>query len=282
MPPTLRFDEVATLLAGIAENDTVPLEKWSAGETYEPYVGRWSRLVAAEFVEWLEIPDQARSLDVGCGTGALTATLATRHPDSEVVGIDPSRSFVTYAAAQCPSATFHVGTAAGLPFRDAAFGAAVSGLVLNFVPDPLQMLSEMRRVVQPSGWVGLYVWDYSEGMQLMRRFWDAAVTLDPDARDHDEAVRFPICRPDPLLDLFASAGLTSTELRAVEIPTVFTDFDDFWGPFLVGQAPAPAYVASLDHDRRTRLRDLLHRTLPVEQDGSIRLTARAWALRAVR
>ena len=116
-------------------------------------------------------------------------------------------------------------------------------------------------------------------MQMMRRFWDAATALDPpDAGGKDEALRFPLCRPGPLRALFEGAGLRGVEVAAVEVPTVFRDFDDYWTPFLGGGAPAPAYCMSLEEDRRAALRDRLRATLPTEPDGSIRLSARAWAV----
>jgi hypothetical protein len=143
--------------------------------------------------------------------------------------------------------------------------------------DPVSAISEMRRVARHAA--GAYVWDYAGDMQMMRRFWDAAVALDPGAAAKDEGVRFPVCGPRPLLGIFERAGLDQTECRAIDVQTVFRDFDDLWEPFLGGQGPAPAYVASLDEERRGRLRDRLRATLPFERDGSIRLVARAWAVR---
>jgi hypothetical protein len=116
-------------------------------------------------------------------------------------------------------------------------------------------------------------------MELMRCFWDAAVALDPAALDLDEGSRFPLCRPEPLAQLFAEAGLQRVETRAIDVPTVFRDFDDYWKPFLGGQGPAPGYALSLDEARRGALRERLHSRLPVSQDGSIQLMARAWAVR---
>ena len=126
-----------------------------------------------------------------------------------------------------------------------------------------------------------YLWDYAEGMQMMRRFWDAAAALDPAAQEQDEGRRFPLCRPGPLRALFEEAGLRSVEVAAIEVPTVFRDFDDYWTPFLSGQAPAPGYCMSLNEDRRAALRERLRTSLPAEPDGRIRLTARAWAARGI-
>jgi hypothetical protein len=155
----------------------------------------------------------------------------------------------------------------------------VSGLVLNFVPTPVAALLEMARVTSKGGTVAAYVWDYAGKMELMRVFWDVAAELAPDAAKLDEGVRFPLCRAEALESLFASNGLANVEVTSIEIPTPFADFDDYWRPFLGGQGPAPAYAMSLDEPARTRLRDRLRERLPTAANGSIALTARAWAVR---
>ncbi len=140
----------------------------------------------------------------------------------------------------------------------------------------------MTRVTKPGGTVGAYVWDYAGKMQLMRHFWDAAAALDPRAVGQDEGRRFPICHPKPLAELFLAAGLADVETRAIDIATNFTDFEDYWSPFLGGQGPAPSYTMSLSEERRAALRERLRAGLPTAIDGSIRLVARAWAVRGVR
>jgi SAM-dependent methyltransferase len=257
---------------------------WASGDRYEPYVGRWSRLVARDFVDWIAAPKGLRWLDVGCGTGALAQTVLDRAAPAEVLGVDPSDGFLANARRYVtdPRARFEIGDAQALPAGDGAFDAAVSGLVLNFVSDQAMAAREMRRAVKPGGIVAAYLWDYAGEMQMMRRFWDAAVALDPDARAKDEGVRFPLCRPEPLKALFAGAGLRDATVKAIDVPTVFKDFDDFWTPFLSGQAPAPGYCMSLSEERRAALRERLRATLPVRADGSIPLIARAFAIRAVK
>ena len=261
---------------------TEPGPMFAAGEVYEPYVGRWSRLVAPEFVAWLGVPAGAHWIDVGCGTGELTrAVLASAHPAS-VRGVEPSPGFVEYARAHTPDprATFAQGNAQELPVGDATADAVVSGLVLNFVPDIAAALAEFRRVTRPGATIAAYVWDYAGEMQMMRRFWDAAIALDPAAVEFDEGPLFPICQRGGLERAFAEAGLREFEGRAIDVPTVFVDFDDFWQPFLGGQAPAPRYAMSLSEDRRAALRESLHASLPIVADGSIALFARAWAVKA--
>ena len=259
-------------------------DRWEAGHAYEAYIGRWSRLIAAEFVSGLAVPPGARWLDVGCGTGALSAAILELAAPREVVGIDPSAGFVAHAARHVASdrARFETGDAQSLAAPDGGFDAAVSGLVLNFVPAPERALSEMVRVTRPGGQVAFYVWDYADGMQYLRRFWDAAVALDPAASDLDEGRRFRICQPGPLERLASQAGLRDVACRPIDVATRFAGFDDYWTPFLGGQGPAPGYVASLDDVRRTVLRDRIRERLPVAADGSIELIARAWAVRGTR
>jgi hypothetical protein len=138
----------------------------------------------------------------------------------------------------------------------------------------------MARVTRRGGTIAAYVWDYAGGMQLIREFWDAAAALDPHAAGLHEGVRFPLCRPAALTQLFADAGLEDVSTAALDVPTPFQSFDDYWQPFLGGQGPAPAYAMSLDEAARTRLRERLRERLPAGTDGSIALTARAWAVRA--
>ena len=256
-------------------------DKWADGDRYEPYVGRWSRRVAQAFLDWLAVPQDRDWLDVGCGTGALSGTILERANPRSLTGVDASPGFVEYSKARLGSerARFEPGDAQALPLAAASVDAVVSGLVLNFVPQPARAVAEMRRVARPGGVIAAYVWDYAERMELMRCFWDAAVALDPAAQDLDEGSRFPICRPEPLAQLFAEAGLQRVETHAIDVPTVFRDFDDYWKPFLGGQGPAPGYALSLDEARRGALRERLHSRLPVSEDGSIQLVARAWAVR---
>ncbi|MGR4869093.1 class I SAM-dependent methyltransferase [Variovorax sp. LARHSF232] len=256
-------------------------DNWAAAELYEPYVGRWSRKVALEFLDWLQLPSHAQWLDVGCGTGALAqAVLHVARPAS-VLGIDASPGFIDYARACTPDARarFELGDAQALPLDAHSVDVAVSGLVINFVPQPERALAEMARVVRPGGTVAIYVWDYADGMELMRYFWDAALELIPAAHDVAEGRRFPMCRPEPLLSLFAQAGLADVEVRALEVPTPFRDFDDYWKPFLGGQGPAPGFVMALPEADRVRLRERIRAALPTAADGSIALRARAWGVR---
>lgn len=256
-------------------------DAWDSGRAYEQYVGRWSRKVAAGFLDGIKPAAQLAWADVGCGTGALASTILAACDPRDVHGIDASNDFVAQARQLVADrrARFEVGDATRLPWDSTTFDVAVSGLVLNFVPDHAAMVREMARVTRPGGTVALYVWDYAEGMQMLRLFWDAAAAVDPDAARLDEGVRFPVCRPEPLRSVFESARLTSIDVRAIEVPTVFEDFDDFWAPFLGKTGPAPAYLASLDGSARESIRQRLESKLAARRNGRIEMTARAWAVR---
>jgi SAM-dependent methyltransferase len=256
---------------------------WSGTDAYEAYMGRWSRPVAEAALVWLGLETRLTWLDVGCGTGALTATVLARTDPRQVAGVDASVGFLATARARItdPRSGFAAGDARCLPVADGRFDAVVSGLAVNFVPDPGRAVAQFARAAVAGGVVAAYVWDYAEGMAMMRHFWDAATALDPAALAVDEARRFALCRPEPLRGLWVAAGLTGVAVRSIDVPTVFADFDDYWIPFLGGQGPAPGYLASLTAGHRAALRDLLRTRLPAEPDGSIRLTARAWAVRGV-
>ncbi|WP_151476946.1 class I SAM-dependent methyltransferase [Streptomyces albicerus] len=256
---------------------------WASGAAYERYMGRWSRAVAEEFTVWLDRGGDLRWLDVGCGTGVLSAVVAARCRPRVVVGCDRSEGFVGAARATGSApAHFVVADAMSLPVRGGSCDVAVSGLTLNFLPEPAAAVAEMARVVRPGGLVAAYVWDYADGMGFLRRFWDAAVEVDPSAAALDEGRRFSGCRPEPLRAMWADAGLVDVSATPIEVPTVFADFADLWEPFLAGQGPAPGYVAALAPAGRDRVRDALAAAVPGRPDGSVALTARAWAVRGRR
>lgn len=258
-----------------------PIDTWAAGDAYEAFMGRWSRRVASEFLKWLAPARRANWLEIGCGTGALTQAICLRTDPASLVACDPSPDFVSFARSStvhCP-AQFLIAGADELPRRDGGFDVIASGLVLNFLPQPLDAVRSMRERLRPGGILAAYVWDYHDGMQFLRIFWDEAVALDPSAARLDEASRFPLCRPDALAQLLRQAGLETIDSGTLQIPTVFPNFDAWWTPLLGGTGPAPSYVASLDPGAREQLRLRLEKRLAGLADGFIELTARAFAVR---
>jgi SAM-dependent methyltransferase len=254
-----------------------------AGDAYEAYMGRWSRRLARAFVEWLRPNPGGAWLDVGCGTGALTSAICELCEPASAIACDPSASFIEHARKKLPDSrvTFVIAGAEELPSREGGFDQVVSGLVLNLLPDPEQTAASIRERLRPGGTVAAYVWDYADGMQPLRMFWDEAIAADPRATALDEGRRFPLCERPALDSLFRSAGLTKVETHALEISTEFANFDDYWAPFLRGTGPAPSYVATLDPPTREALEARLKQRLQPGEDGHLHLTARAWAVRGV-
>lgn len=254
-------------------------DNWEHGDAYELFIGRWSSLVAAEFLHWLELPSGLRWVDVGCGTGALSEAILDTQDPTSVDGVEPSAGFVRAARDRLGDrATVREAPAEHLPLPDGSADVVVSGLVLNFIPDLPAALAEMKRVA-PDGIVAAYVWDYSGGMEMLSLFWQAADEVDPEGSP-DEARRFPLCRPEALASAFANAGLTDPEVVPLDIPTPFADFDALWTPFTGGQGAGPSYLVSLDVEKQRAIRESLRARLPTNADGSISLTARAWAIQA--
>lgn len=240
--------------------------------------------MAVQFVDWLQVPPGRRWVDVGCGTGSLTAAILARAAPLEVWGMDPEHAYVRRARERLGGDRRHfmIGDAQALPGELRGLDVAVSGLVLNLLPDPIAGLREQVRVTRPDGVVAAYVWDFAGGMRLLRHLWDAAKTFDPKAAALDQGHRYPLCRPEPLRALFESAGLTAVDVQELQVTTSFQDFSDYWESLVNGHGHAPAYVRSLTHGDRERLREQIRRELPTAPDGSIPLTARAWAVRGTR
>lgn len=257
-------------------------DAWSAGQSYDHYMGRWSRLIAADFVRWLSPPASADWLEIGCGTGALTETVLRSCAPNSVLATDMSADFVAHARAAIDDqrARFEVADAQTLPVGDRSVDVVVSALAVNFFPDKIAALIEMQRVLRDGGTLSFYVWDYpGGGVGFIDAFWKAAAALDPGARELDESLRFPFCTRDGLAELCRDAGLKQAEVAPLEIITGFEDFAAFWHPFTLGAGPAPGYCMSLPEDRRVALKARLAENLGV--DGPINLTARAWAMTAI-
>jgi SAM-dependent methyltransferase len=256
-------------------------DRWVEGATYEKFMGRWSRVLASAFVTWLRIPEGAHWLDVGCGTGAMSQAICALANPASTLGCDLARPFVEYARAHCTDsrASFQTAGIGSLPRRTGGYGSITSLLALNFFPDPSAAIQEMSTLTARGATLSACVWDYSEGMEFLRYFWDAVAEVDPGSTSLHEGTRFPLCQGGALKEVFERNGLHGVRCEPMEIPTGFLDFDDYWTPFLGGTGPAPTYVASLDATRLSTLVRRLQKSLPARQDGSIPLRARAWAVR---
>jgi SAM-dependent methyltransferase len=254
---------------------------FSNAKSYESYVGRWSCLVAWQFVAWMDIAPGRAWLDVGAGTGVLTQVILQEAAPAKVVGVDLSPEYIEFARQNIHDdrVEFRVGDALNLALESPQFDVAVAGLVLNFLPAPQQAAKNMTEVVKSGGVVGAYVWDYSGQMEMMRHFWEAAIKVDPTASEMDAGQRFTICNPDNLRSLFQSLDLKMIDVIPIDIQTQFADFDDYWLPFLGAQGSVSKYLRGLNDETRAALRNQLQKQLPTTDDGRIPLVARAWAVK---
>jgi SAM-dependent methyltransferase len=250
-----------------------------AGDAYDRFMGRYSRELAPRLIEFAGVEPGMRVLDVGCGPGPLAERLASL-AGSELVGAaDPSEPFVAACAERVPGADVRRADAEELPWRDGAFDAVLAQLVVNFMRDADLGVAEMRRVVRPAGIVAACTWDYGDGMQLLRAFWDAARAVDPDAPDEGRSMRYR--RPEELDDLWRRAGLKDVETGPLVVETTYGGFDELWEPLTLGVGPAGSYCTSLEPGRQEALREEVFATLrsPARQ---FTLTAKAWAVRGTR
>jgi SAM-dependent methyltransferase len=244
-------------------------------------MGRWSRLLAPGYIKFAGVKNGDRVLDVGAGTGSLASTLEATFSSSEIVGVDPSEGFVSYAQKNAKSnrARFEVGDAQALQYQDASFDNTMALLVMNFVPDHNKAVREMRRVTRPQGIVSACVWDYNAGMEMLRFFWDEAVALDPAIEPKDER-HMKLSREGQLRELWTQSGFINVRETPLVIDQAFISFDDYWGSFLSGAGPGGAYVVSLAGDRRQQLEARMRkRLLGNRQDGAFAIKARAWCVR---
>jgi SAM-dependent methyltransferase len=253
---------------------------FSGADAYERFMGVWSRALAPHLVDFAGVKDGEAVLDVGSGTGALAAAVAAAAPSSRITGIDPAAAYVAFARARHGNAkvSFEVGDAQQMRFGDRGFDRTLSLLVINFLPDRGKALQEMIRVTRPGGTIAAAVWDYGEGMQFLRIFWDEVVAQNPAMAAKDER-HMTLCRQGELAALWREHGLQNVEETPLTVPTRFASFDDYWSRFLEKQGPAGAYVAGLDEKDREALRGRLRKRLAGSREDAIAMTARAWAVK---
>ena len=254
---------------------------FAEAEAYERFMGRWSRLVAPKLIDFTGVPDRGQFLDVGSGTGVLSFALAEWKLRARVQGIDPSGEYVAYANSRnrFPArVSFSAGDAQELRFGDATFDASLSLLVFNFIPDPGKALREVRRVTKPGGRVSAAVWDYGDGMRMLRAFWDSAASIDAKSERLDEK-HMPLCRAGELTELWRQGALENIREQPHVITMRFESFSDYWDAFLLGQGPAGVFIKSLNHDQVRALRaDLSSRVSPSAENLPITLSARVWSV----
>jgi SAM-dependent methyltransferase len=258
-------------------------EMFAKAEAYEGLMGRWSMRLAPLFLDFAQVRDGARVLDVGCGTGSLAHTLAHRAPGSEIIGIDPSQPAIDYCRERFAGMRmgFDCGNGMGLPYEDDAFDHSLSLLVFQFIAQPEKASREMRRVTRPGGTVAACTWDsVGGGMEMSAIFWQEAAVVDP-AGAQARAERPRLCSSRGTLEaLWKDTGLEHSVEVALEFRTEFSDFDDYWLPFTKAAGPHGVYVDSLPPEHRDALRDRLRsRILANGPDHPFSLNARAWAVR---
>ena len=255
------------------------------GDGYELQMGRWSRLLAEPFLDFVGTTDGGSVLDVGCGTGSLTFALAQRSRIGELQGIDLSPAYVQHAVRRNhdPRIAFKVGDACALDIRDRSFDRVLSFLVLQFIPGPERAIAEMRRVARPGAVVGAAVWDSRGGLVVNRMFWDTAAMLDPNAGERrTRNYTRPMTRPGDLAKAWRAAGFEDVSETTVGIRMEFRSFDDYWAPCEGKDGPYAEYVGTLDAENRTKLRDALRLAyVDGEADGPRSYAAIAWAVKGI-
>ena len=237
----------------------------AGGDAYDRFMGRYSRALAPLFLDAAGVSAGMTALDVGCGPGALTGELVARLGANHVLAVDPTPSFVAACAQRHPGVTVREGRAEALPFDDGAADAVLSQLVLHFVSDAAAAACEFRRVLRPGGVAAACVWDFRDGMQLLRAFWDAALEIDPDAPDEARVLRFG--RPDEIASLFREVGFVEVTETTLRVSSAYASFEELWDTLLLGIGPAGAYAVVLDDEKRERLRETLVRRLGAPAGG---------------
>jgi SAM-dependent methyltransferase len=246
-----------------------------AADSYDKFMGRYSTLLAPQFADLAGVGSGQRVIDVGCGPGALTTELVERLGASNVAAVDPSESFVAAARERYPGVDVQESPAETLPFADGIFDAALAQLVVHFMADPVQGLTEMGRVARAGGVVAACVWDHAGKQTPLAPFWQAVRELDPDEEGEGS---FAGAGEGQLTELFHEAGLREIEETTLPIHVDHATFEEWWDPFTLGVGPAGAYLKKLDPDQQVELRQRARHQLP---EAPFTLSARAWAARGL-
>ncbi len=245
---------------------------------YERLMGRWSRAVGSVFLEWVAPPVDVHWLEIGCGTGIFTELILDTCSPASVTALDPAEAQINHARRQpvAQRAIFNVADAQALSFPDATFDIVASALVINFIPDRLKALSEMRRVARAGGIVAGYVWDFagefSPSGPFRRGLRQCGVEVSelPGAKDSTL---------DALTSRFEQAGFEYIVAQAIEVAVSYTDFDDFWQAQTTSYSPTTKVIAAMTVSDRERLKAALRAGLPIDADGRIEYSACANAIK---
>lgn len=255
----------------------------SDGDGYELQMGRWSRRLAPKFIEFAGIKDADCVLDVGCGTGSLTSTLAQNPDIRGIHGVDFSAAYIDHARRKYNGSRiqFKVGDACALPFGDNEFDHTLSMLVVQFIPQPERAISEMRRVTGPGGTVAAATWDSRGGFVWLRIFWDTAAMLDPEANARRAKIcARPMSRPGDLERAWKAAGLNDVVQDMLTIRMDFASFEDFWAPIDGTDGPYAEYVRTLKPEAKAVLRDKVRLAyVDGEADGPRSYAATSWVVK---
>jgi SAM-dependent methyltransferase len=242
---------------------------------YEGRIGRYTRELAEAMIGVAGVRPGQRALDVGCGGGALTEPLAQLLGARQVVGVDPDEDAVEECRARLPDVAVRVGSAEALPFASGEFDVVLAQLVMTLVTNAERAAGEMRRVARSGAVVATCVWDFAEGMTVLRTFWDAALAIAPArAKERDQAT-YPYGRPDELEALWLATGLGEVACGALLVGADYRDFEDLWHPLVLPDGSPGRFYATLDARRQAALRDEVWQRLG-RPEGGFRLSARAW------
>ncbi len=252
---------------------------------YEQLMGRWSRLLASQLIDFAGLGEGERVVDVGCGAGSLTFALAEAADLKEIVAVDYSPVFVEAVRGRNrdPRIRVQEADACDLPFEAGAFDRSFALLVLHFVPEAGKAVAEMRRVVRPGGVVAAAVWDHLGGMPSMRMMVDTVAALSESGRQLRNRYCFqPMMAPGEMKRTFVQQGLLDVAETQLLLRTNYRNFDDYWSPIAAGEGPLGKYMASLDGAERadveTAVRDAYEAGRP---DGPRSFANVAWACRGV-